>query len=124
MDSSTIAAYIAALVAAFCGVMTYRASTRANNVASRSIDQEGFDRALKWRDEELSRVTQQAERMSNQINKISDQLASEQDVSNALRNQVRTLQGMVDTLKQQVEDLRDRSQGRMLHPLPIVPQQP
>jgi peptidoglycan hydrolase CwlO-like protein len=120
MDPAIIVACISGVVAFTSIVFTYRSSIKATKVDEKKVDQEAYERAMDFSQQQLDYAAKQIDRMTSQIDRlnlqlesVSTQLSKEQDVSNAFRNQVRVLHSQVDILTGTIEDLRIRLGERL-----------
>lgn len=112
MNAAIVVAIAAASGSIAAAYFSYKASTRATAVEATKVEQDAFDRSVRFYEQQLDRMTSQLDRMNVQMERVTTQLAQEQDVSNALRNHVRTLQIQVDALTQTIAELRARMAAR------------
>jgi small-conductance mechanosensitive channel len=110
VNPAVVAAVVAAIAAIVGGLLSYRASTRANNVSDRKVDLEEYRDAqarlqqiIVEQDRHNDRLRVQVDRTNAQMDLLQQQVAREVDVSNALRNEVRALQGQIMLLEKLVD---------------------
>ncbi|WP_157253225.1 hypothetical protein [Nonomuraea typhae] len=106
---------IVAGVSAVVGAgFSFRASTRANQLAERKVEQEAYDKNIAYYEKLVARLEKDLDQLRATVDRANDQLAHEQDVSKALRDQIRTMQRQLDILERTLNELRgstDRPQA-------------
>lgn len=119
MNASVVAAVVAAVAATAAAWLSYKASTRANQVSDRKVDLEEWrDQTARYKqiideqDRYNERLRSQIDRLNAQMDAVQAQLAKEYDVSSALRDQIRALQGQVRSLELLVDGAGPRRAGR------------
>lgn len=105
-DPSVLVAIIAGMAAVIGAGFSFRASTKANQLADRKVDMEAYDRNIVYYEKLIANLEKDVERFRTSVDRVNAQLAQEQDVSNALRNQVRTMQSQLDLLERTLNDYR------------------
>lgn len=110
MDSSDIATIVVALIAVpgaiFASVVALMNNKRASAIENRKVDQEAYDRAVKFYREQLEFFDAQLDKMRTQIESMSGELADERVTSATLRAKVATLEGQLAMLKQTLATMR------------------
>jgi peptidoglycan hydrolase CwlO-like protein len=107
IDPSIFVASIAAIAALGGTWLTYRSSSRANELSGRKVDLEEF-REVK------DRYRDMLAEADKQIDRLRDQAVRDQNEISGLRSQVRTLQTQVDLLERTVatRQREDPMEGR------------
>lgn len=115
-----VVALVAGLLGAVPGTLAFRASSRANDVNARKVDQEAYDRAIAFHsrmldeaNRQLDRVTAQLDRVTAQLERVNQELSKEQSGSRVLQQQVRALEQTVELLNATIADLRSKLSQRM-----------
>jgi septal ring factor EnvC (AmiA/AmiB activator) len=115
-----VVAVLAGVLGAVPGTLAYRASSRANDVNARKVDQEAYDRAVLFytkqlddANKQMDRVRVQIDTLQDQLGKVNTRLIEEQEASVGLRVQLRGLQSTVDILNRTIDDLKLRLEMRV-----------
>jgi gas vesicle protein len=110
VNGASLGAAIAAAAALIAAYLSYRASTKANQVSDRKVDLEehrdAIERLKKIIDEQdrySERQRMQVDRLSTSMESVQTQLTRETQISSVLRDEIRALQGQVALLQRMAD---------------------
>lgn len=110
MDTATITAVAAAVVAIVSGALTYRASAQANRISAVKVDAEAYDRAQKIYQGGLEESERQVAALRAQIERLEIQMSREREISERYRQQIRGLKNTVTRMERHIAIMRAKLQ--------------
>jgi septal ring factor EnvC (AmiA/AmiB activator) len=115
-----VVATIAGIMGAIPGVLAWRASSKANALNSRKVDQDAYDKAVAFHsrllddaNRQIDRVTGHLDRVTTQLDRVNEELAKEQSSNVILKGQIRALESTVQLLNDTINDLKARLAQRI-----------
>lgn len=111
MDTPTLAAVIAGIVAIISAALTYRASSQANRVNSTKVDAEAYDRAQNIYKSGLAEYERQMGLMREQVDRLERQVQEEREVTEKLRRYVRELRETIARMERHIAVMRRKLQA-------------
>lgn len=105
-DTSTIAGIISGVTALAAALLAYRSSKAANDLSSRKVDQEAFDRSQAMYERLLDRMQAQLDRVNDDLDTATKELAEKRASELAMLAQMGALKRRVGELEQTLASIR------------------